>query len=97
MRLVAIFQDKPEMMAVRKEREALHIEYLRNHEKEILIGGGLREDPGEAFVGGMWVLEVSSKARAVVIIENDPYYVPALRSYRLLVWGKALPEKSVVL
>ena len=82
---------------VRKEREALHIEYLRHHEKEILIGGGLREDPGAAFVGGMWVLEVESKARAVALIENDPYYDPLLRSYRLLVWGKALPEKAVVL
>jgi uncharacterized protein len=97
MRLVAIFQDTPDMMAVRKEREALHMEYLRENGKEILIGGGLREEPGGAFVGGMWVLEVASKARAVALIESDPYYVPACRSYQLLVWGKALPEKTVVL
>ncbi len=97
MRLVAIFQDTQDMMAVRQEREAQHIDYLRKHDNEILIGGGLRDEPGGAFVGGMWVLEVVSRARAVALIENDPYYVPACRSYQLLVWGKALPEKTVVL
>jgi hypothetical protein len=85
------------MLAVRREREALHIEYLRAHRSEILIGGGLREEVGGAFVGGMWVFEVESKERAVALIENDPYFVPACRTYRLLVWGKALPELAVSL
>ena len=35
MRYVAIFDDAPEMLAVRREREALHIEYLRTHSSEI--------------------------------------------------------------
>jgi uncharacterized protein YciI len=97
MRYVAIFDDAPEMLAVRREREALHFEYLRAHRSEILIAGGLREEVGGAFVGGMWVFEVESKERAVALIENDPYFVPACRTYRLLVWGKALPELAVLL
>jgi uncharacterized protein len=97
MRWVAIFQDEPEMLAVRKEREPLHLEYLGTHEREILIAGGLRDEPGSAFVGGMWVLEVPSNERAVFLVENDPYFVPAHRSYRLLIWGKALAGKEVVL
>ena len=97
MRWVAIFQDTPEMLAVRQEREALHFEYLRKHETEILIAGGLREAPGGKFVGGLWVLEVSSKERAVSLVEDDPYFVPEFRGYRLLTWGKALAEKQVVL
>jgi uncharacterized protein YciI len=97
MRYEAIFDDAPEMLAVRREREALHIEYLRTHRSEILIAGGLREEAGGAFVGGMWVFEVESKERAVALIENDLYFVPACRTYRLLVWGKALPELAVVL
>jgi len=48
-------------------------------------------------VGGMWIFEVESKERAVALIENDPYFVPTCRTYRLLVWGKALPELAVVL
>jgi uncharacterized protein YciI len=67
----------------------LHLAYLERHASEILIAGGLREAPGEAFVGGLWVMEVPKRERAVELIENDPYFVPALRRYRLLAWGKA--------
>ena len=97
MRWVAIFDDSPEMLEVRKEREAQHLAYLREHEGEILIAGGLRDAPGSTFVGGLWVLDVQSRERAVELIENDPYYAPAHRSYRLLAWGKANPERMTVL
>ncbi len=97
MRFVAIFHDTPEMLAVRREREPLHLAYLRLHQSEILIGGGLREEAGGAFVGGLWIFDVESRERAVTLIENDPYFVPACRSYQLLVWGKALPELVAVL
>jgi len=97
MRWVAIFDDTPGMLAIRHEREALHLAYLREHEDEILIAGGLRDAPGSTFVGGLWVLEVASRERAVALVENDPYFAPACRSYRLLCWGKALAEREVVL
>ncbi len=97
MRWIALFDDKPAMLAVRQEREPLHLAYLRQHETEILIAGGLREAPGGGFVGGLWVLEVGSRERAVALIENDPYFVPEHRSYRLLTWGKALADRQVVL
>jgi len=61
MRWIALFDDKPGMLAVRQEREPLHLAYLRAHENEILIAGGLREAPGAGFVDGLWVLEVESK------------------------------------
>jgi uncharacterized protein YciI len=97
MRLVAIFDDLPEMQSIRSERENQHFEYLRKHQDEILIAGGLRDDPGRPYVGGLWVLEVESKDRAIALIEDDPYYVPSCRSYRLLLWGKALADNRVVL
>jgi len=97
MRWITFFSDTPEMMEVRKERQDLHFEYLKKHESEILIAGGCREVPDGAFVGGLWVLDVPSKERAVELIENDPYFVPSCRTYQLLVWGKAFAEKPVVL
>lgn len=97
MRWIAFFTDTPEMLEVRKERQELHSDYLRQHEAEIPIAGGCRENPSGSFVGGLWVLEVSSRERAIELIENDPYYEPAFRSYRLLTWGKAFAEKAVVL
>ena len=97
MRWIAYFTETPEMMAIRKERQELHLEYLRRHEDEILIAGGCREVPGGAFVGGLWVLEVANKERAIQLVENDPYFVPGCRSYQLLVWGKAFADKTVIL
>jgi uncharacterized protein YciI len=97
MRWIAFFKDAPDMMGIRKERENLHLEYLKKHTSEILIAGGCREATGEAFVGGLWVLEVPTKERAITLIENDPYYFPSYRTYQLLVWGKALADRFVVL
>jgi len=96
-RWVAYFEDEPGTMDVRRERESLHFAYLARHAQEILLAGGLRETPGATFVGGLWVLEVASRERAVELIENDPYFVPACRRYRLLVWGTAFPGRQVTL
>lgn len=97
MRWIAIFEDSPGMLAVRKAREALHLAYLGAHESEILIAGGCREAPGADYVGGLWVLEVASRERAVALIENDPYFEPAVRRYKLRVWGKAFADRDVLL
>lgn len=97
MRWIVMFDDEPGMLAVRQARGEAHLAYLREHQDEILIGGGCRETPEGDFVGGLWVLEVDSKARAIALIENDPYYEPAHRRYRLRTWGKVLAERDVLL
>jgi hypothetical protein len=97
MRLVAIFEDTPPMADVRTRLDSAHIEYLRSHSSEILIAGGLRDAPGAGFVGGLWVLEVPSKERAVQLVEGDPYFQAERRPYRILVWGKALPDLKAIL
>ena len=51
MRWVAIFEDAPQMLQVRQDHEPSHFEYLRAHEGEIVIAGGLRGIPGGPFVG----------------------------------------------
>jgi len=65
--------------------------------REIMSVGGSREAPGEAYVGGLWVLEVATRERAVALIEGNPYYESTLRSYKLRTWGKALADKSALL
>ena len=52
-RWVVFFDDEPGMLDVRREREPLHLAYLERHADEIRMAGGLREAPGEAFVGGL--------------------------------------------
>ena len=97
MRWIAIFSDTPEMLAIRQQRGDFHLAYLRAHTDEILIAGGCREGPEEPFVGGLWVMDVPSRERAMQLVEADPYWVPAHRSVRLLTWGKGLEDHMVTL
>lgn len=97
MRWIALFDDTADMLHVRRHHEAAHLDYLAAFEREILIAGGLRDVPGGPFVGGLWVLEVSSRDRAIQLVERDPYFIHGGRRYRLAVWGKALADKAVLL
>ena len=97
MRWIVFFTDTPAMLAVRQERQALHFDYLRAHETEILLAGGCKDEVGGPFTGGMWILDVASRERAVELIENDPYFVPDCRQYQLKLWGKAFADRAVVL
>jgi uncharacterized protein len=97
MRLIAIFEDTPAMPDVRARLEPAHLEYLRAHVGEIVLAGGLREAPGAGYVGGLWILEVASMERAAQLVHNDPFYQAEARPYKLLVWGKALPDLQAVL
>ncbi len=97
MRLVVIFDDEAPMAAVRARLEPAHLAFLEVHRGEIRQAGGLRNEPGGAYVGGLWVFEVASRQRAIELIEADPYYQAHPRPYRLLLWGKALPQYEVTM
>ena len=96
-RWVVLFEDTAQMIEHRKKQGTKHAQYALENKGEILIGGGFRETPDGQFVGGMWVMEVSSRERAVELIENDPYYHADYRKYKLYTWGKILENVSVTL
>ena len=95
-RWVVIFEDTAGMLAVRQQCEPAHLAYLLANKDKILIAGGLRPAPGETFVGGLWVLAVADRDEAMALVENDPYYQPEHRKYRVLAWGKALDGPVVL-
>jgi uncharacterized protein len=97
VRWVAIFEDNPQMLEVRLKHEVAHLKYLEEHKDEVVLAGGLREVAVGPHVGGLWVLEVASRERAVELVEQDPYFVVGARSYELRVWGKAFPGRKVLL
>jgi uncharacterized protein YciI len=97
MRFVVIFEDSKEMVAVRSTAEPAHLAFLEANRTEIPMAGGLRNEHGGPYVGGLWVFEVASRQRAVELIESDPYFLAHPRKYRLLAWGKALPQYQVTL
>jgi len=91
-RWVALFEDHPREIGdpIRKNHSQAHFDYLAEHSDRILIGGGLRPNPGEWYCGGLWVIEAEKREDAVTLIENDPYFKLGLRKdYRLMIWGKA--------
>ncbi len=91
-RWVAIFENNPEAEAswVRKQHAEDHFAYLATNRDKIILGGGLRPNPGEWYCGGLWILRVEDRDEAVALCENDPYFKLGLRKgYRLYVWGKA--------
>jgi hypothetical protein len=97
MRFVVIFEEDSEMLPVREKHEPAHLAYLEQHREEIRMADGLRNYHGGPYVGGLWVFEVESRERAVALIEQDPYYRAIPRKYRLLAWGKALPQYDVLM
>jgi uncharacterized protein YciI len=97
MRFVVIFEEGDEMLPVREQLEPARLAFLEAHRDEIPMAGGLRNEHGGPYVGGLWVFEVDSRKRAVALIESDPYFLANPRKYRLLAWGKALPKYQVTL
>lgn len=81
MRWVAIFTDTPAMLAVRAQWNPAHLDYLAQHDDEIVLAGGCRHEDGGDYIGGLWVLEVPNRARAVELIERDPYFVQGARHF----------------
>lgn len=97
MRFVVIFEEGPEMVPVREALEPAHLRYLEQHREEIPMAGGLRNEHGGPYIGGLWVFEVASRQRAIDLIAGDPYFQRNPRTYRLLAWGKALPQFQVLM
>ena len=72
MRVVTLFTDAPEMLVHCKHYGQAYFDFLRANQSLILLGGGLRNEEGGAYVGGLWAMEVESLERAKTIIEQDP-------------------------
>lgn len=94
MRFVVIFEEGSDMAAVRERHEPAHLAFLEQHRREIPMAGGLRQEHGGAYVGGLWVFKVETKERAIGLIEQDPYFRIQPRKYRLLALGQGLAGAS---
>jgi uncharacterized protein YciI len=63
----------------------------------VLVAGSLRVEPGDAPIGGAWVVEAADKVAVDALMRTDPFWVHGLRaSVEILHWSKALPEKALV-
>jgi uncharacterized protein len=93
-RWICVFDDAPEMLAIRAERGSRHLSFLKENADKILRAGALCPGGGPP-AGGLWVLNVASEAEAIALIEQDPYYAPQCRTYRLFEWKWALDYPAI--
>jgi uncharacterized protein YciI len=96
-RWVCVFDDTPEMLAIRAERRSGHLRFLKQNADQILRAGPLSLNEDAPPAGGLWVLNVASRNEAVLLIEQDPYYQPQYRTYRLFEWKWALDYPDAIL
>ena len=91
MRWVAIFEDKPGALAIREANAQAHFDYLERHREQIRLAGGVRDEPGGPPDGGLWILDnITDRAEAVRLCDDDPFFTAGLRaSYVLKAWGFA--------
>lgn len=96
MTLFAVyFLDKQGSLAVRQQYLGAHIAWLDQHKECILVGGSLRHQPGDAALGGLWIVDAESKAEIEELILTDPFWINGLRaSVEILYWSKAFPERQ---
>lgn len=90
------FTDKPDSFSQRQALMAAHIAWLDQERERVLVGGSLRHSPEQAPVGGLWVVEIESKAAAEALLKQDPFYTGGLReSWEILHWSKAFEDRKV--
>lgn len=96
MLFIVQFIDKPECLETRKQWLSAHLQWLEQHRQAVLVAGSLREEADAAPVGGLWVVEASSKPEVETLFHSDPFWVHGLRrSVEVLHWSKAFPERQV--
>jgi len=73
MAYVAIIFDRPDRQHLRPAHQEAHYNYLKENQDLILLRGGFPNESGVGFIGGMLVLDVSSREAAQAFVANDPF------------------------
>ncbi|MFJ4289365.1 YciI family protein [Cupriavidus sp. NPDC089707] len=70
-----------------------HLEWLRQHQDEVIAAGSLREDPQEAPIGGLWIVRASDRAAVESLLRSDPFWTEGLRErFEIHSWHRAFDE-----
>jgi uncharacterized protein YciI len=67
-----------------------HHAYLVQHRDSIRSAGAIATDQQAPFVGGLWIVEATSRAEVQTLAEGCPFYRSGVhKSFRLVWWGSA--------
>ena len=97
MLFAVLFTDKPGHGSLRAEYLQSHIHWVDQNKGVVLVAGSLRTEPQDTPKGGLWIVEVESKASVMQIMATDPFYTCGLRqSIEVLHWSKALEQHQAL-
>ncbi|ARV18049.1 hypothetical protein AEP_01096 [Curvibacter sp. AEP1-3] len=82
--------DQPERLPERALHMSNHVAFLAAHGDCVVASGALRDTPDGVPQGGIWILNVDSKAEAESLYQEDPFWKAGLRkSVKVSHWAKA--------
>ena len=90
---IVIFEDSPEMLAVREKHFADYVSYLTGHLEIFVDGTSLSPAEREKPTGGLWIVRAKDRQAIVRLIEGDPMYQSGFRQFEIFATGKDLSVK----
>ena len=82
--------DKPGSLEIRKAHRAEHLAYLDRIKDSLLACGAKLNDDGSDAGGGLYVVDVETRAEAEALIQADPFHkVGLFERVEIRRWRKA--------
>ncbi|MFT5532496.1 MAG: hypothetical protein ACI8WM_002220 [Burkholderiaceae bacterium] len=82
--------DKPDHQQLRKQTRDEHLHYLATHATQLLACGAKLNDDGSDAGGGIYIVDVDTRAAAEEFIANDPFSrIDLFAQVRITRWRKA--------
>ncbi|WP_171206966.1 YciI family protein [Ruegeria sp. HKCCA0235A] len=88
--LIVLFEDEPEMSAVREQLFVDHLTYLTAQPHILVDGASLAPNGTAKPVGGLWIVNAVDRDSIVRLIEGDPLFRSGHRTFRIFSTGKQL-------
>lgn len=88
MAFIILAYDKPNSEGLRAALRSQHLAYLCAREGQMLAGGAVLDEDGNA-IGGMIVVDTEDRAAAERFVSNDPFTTGGVfGSIQILAWRK---------
>ncbi len=85
-----VYADHPARLPERAQHMPAHLAFLAQHGDRVVAAGALRPAEDAAPVGGIWIVNVPTKADVDALVHQDPFWTAGLRkSVQVSHWAKA--------
>lgn len=84
--------DRQNAAAIRKEYLQRHFTFLEANAASIRTAGPLSRE-GDAFAGGLWLVEAESSEDVDRLVKEDPFWSAGLRkTVQILAWNRVFAD-----